>query len=105
MNWLANSLKALIGTLGVLFPSCRESARLQSDALDRQLPFFRRLGLSLHLLVCKCCRRYGRQIAFLRVAGHKCAQGEDHMPSPTLPPEARERIKRALQTNSGKEAR
>jgi len=105
MNWLANSLKALVRALGVLFPSCRDSTRLQSDALDRRLPIFRRLGLSLHLLICKWCRRYGRQIAFLRVASHKCAEGEDRIPSPTLSPEARERIKRALQANSGKDAR
>jgi len=105
MNRLANSLKSLIGALRGLFPSCRQAARLQSDALDRQLPFFRRLGLSLHLLVCKWCRRYGRQIAFLRTVAHKCENGEDLMPAPTLPPEARERIKRALQADSGKDAR
>jgi len=75
---------------------------MQSDALDRRLPFFQRAGLRLHLLFCKWCRRYGKHIGFMRWASRECAH-EDHDPRPkSLSPEARERIKQRLQAE-GKE--
>lgn len=61
-------MKARLRWIKVLSPTCREAVRLQSDSLDRTLPFPERLGLRLHLLLCKWCRRYARQIRFLREA-------------------------------------
>jgi hypothetical protein len=91
MSWLAKIVRALS-------PDCREAVRMQSDALDRPLSFSQRTGLRLHLLICKWCRRYARQIKFLRHVAH---QSEDvHPLEQTLPVEARERIKQAL--NAGK---
>ena len=89
MSWISNTLRALS-------PNCKEAVRLQSDALDRPLSPARRLGLRIHLLLCKWCRRYGKQISFLR----KVAQDYDHEHEPpqTLPAEARERIQRALKS-------
>ena len=86
-----------------LLPNCREATRLQSEALDCPLPMFRRLGLTLHLLLCKWCRRYGRQIRFLRAA----IRNQDPVPEqpgePGLSTEARERMKRTLQAAVAKE--
>ncbi len=82
--------------MGDLLPSCKEAARLQSDALDRSLPFRQRFGLRVHLLLCKWCRRYGEQIAFLRTAVHTQAQGEECLPSRALSSEAKERMKQRL---------
>ncbi len=45
--------------------SCKETTRLVSEGLDRQLPFWRRLGLRLHLVMCRGCSRYARQIKAL----------------------------------------
>jgi len=87
MSWISK-------TISVLSPNCREAVRLQSDALDRPLSPLQRAGLWLHLLLCKWCRRYGRQIAFLRTVAHDCDHA--HEPENILPPEARERIKHAL---------
>src|SRR6266702_1183026 len=80
-----------------LLPSCRDASRLQSEALDKELSFPRRFGLALHLMVCKWCRRYGRQVRFLRDAAHEHPE-EMVTPLPhKMSDEARERIKRRLQ--------
>ena len=59
--------------LETLLPTCRQVSRLQSDLLDQPLSLPRRFGLRLHLLVCKWCRRYGKQIRFLHEAAHEHA--------------------------------
>jgi hypothetical protein len=92
MNWISQTVRALL-------PSCREAIRLQSDALDQPLSPVQRTGLRIHLWLCKWCRRYGRQIRFLRAAARahpdQLCRHEPH----GLPPEARERLKRALSRN------
>lgn len=45
--------------------SCREATRLVSEKLDRDMPFWRRLGLRLHVLMCRGCSRYTRQVKTL----------------------------------------
>ncbi len=45
--------------------SCKEATRLVSEGLDHQLPFWRRLGLRLHVVMCRGCSRYTRQIKAL----------------------------------------
>ena len=47
---------------------CREVSELVSQGLDRELGFGERLALGLHFRICKGCRRFGRQMAYLRSA-------------------------------------
>ena len=96
MNWLMKMLKAPFRKAGELSPNCREATRLQSEALDRPLGLGQRIGLRIHLVLCKWCRRYGKQIAFLRSAAHRHEEQDECLPPQSLPPEARERIKRRL---------
>ncbi len=98
MNWLANILKALGRGMRDLSPNCKRSVRLQSTALDTKLPFRQRLGLWIHLMLCKWCRRYGKQIGFLRMAARGHGESEHALPPRSLPPEARDRIKQRLQS-------
>src|SRR6267378_4027239 len=97
MKQPANFLKSLFRGAAVLSPSCREATRLQSEALDRPLTFGERLGLRIHLLLCKWCRRYGKQIHFLRSAARQHEEHEDCLPNQSLRPDARERIKQRLE--------
>ena len=99
MNWLVIIVKPLVRGLAELSPGCKTAASLQSEALDRKLPLRQRFGLRVHLLLCKWCRRYGKQIAFLRNAAH---EHPDEMAEPIpqkLSAEARDRIKQKLLTN------
>jgi hypothetical protein len=81
-----------------LSPNCREASRAQSEALDHPLPLMKRIGLRLHLLMCKWCRRYGQQIRFLRTAAHEHSDELTEAAPQKLSSEARERMKRKLQT-------
>ncbi len=97
MNFLNKTLAALKSGLSSLSPTCRDVSRFQSEALDHPLPPSKRLGLWLHLLICKWCRRYGKQISFLRQTAHEHPDELIQAASQGLSCEARERIKRRLQ--------
>jgi hypothetical protein len=80
---------------------CREFARLASEALDRPLSRPEKCALQIHFLSCVACRRYARQLGFLRdalqtlsIRLHHC---DSPLPGPDLPQEARQRIKSLLE--------
>jgi hypothetical protein len=98
MNWLTNKLKSLGRGMAELSPSCREATRLQSEAMDHPLSLQKRIGLRIHLFLCRWCRRYGRQIGFLRSVAHEHEKHEETLPSQTLPTEAKQRMKERLQS-------
>ena len=88
----------------VLTLVCDESSQLMSDSLDRPLTWVERLALRLHLLICRNCRRFRRQVEFIHMAIHfvarRPAADEPLTLAPssidTLSPEARQRIADAL---------
>ena len=96
MNWLAKLVKPLARVMAALSPSCRQASRLQSEALDHKLPILQRIGLRIHLFLCKWCRRYGKQIRFLREAAHEHPNELVEPPHQKLPEAARERMKQRL---------
>ena len=53
--------------------SCRETTRLVSQGLDRELAFGERVALRVHFAYCLGCRRASRQIRFLRQAVRELA--------------------------------
>ena len=81
--------------------SCRDVTRLISESMDRSLPFGKRVGVRLHLLVCRFCARYERQLRLIREAArHLAASGKKPgaQTGDALSEEARERIRRSLRT-------
>lgn len=89
MRWMARFM-----------PPCRDVALLVSRGMDEPLPWSRRLLIRLHVGMCSLCRRYERQVRLVR---HGVRQGADPDTAPlpeTLSPEARERLRRALETGS-----
>jgi hypothetical protein len=90
--------------LSALSPDCKEASRRQSEAVHHPLPLGQRVGLRIHLLLCKWCRRYGKNLRFLQhvvehPAEHDCAEH-----ATALGPEARERMKQKLTTKSNYES-
>jgi hypothetical protein len=68
-----------------------------SESMDRKLPFYQRIGIRMHQLMCKLCSRYRRQLSFLRETIRlQAASSEDIESAIVLPPGARERIKRSI---------
>lgn len=45
-----------------LLTSCKQAARSLAESLEHPLPLHRRMGLSLHLMMCAACRQYRRQV-------------------------------------------
>ncbi len=68
-----------------------------SGSLDRALPLYQRMGIRIHLMMCKFCTRYRRQLLMLSEAIRlKSIHGEEIELPIFLPSEAKERIKRLL---------
>ncbi len=78
--------------------SCKEVSVLVSVALNHKLSWMEWLKIRFHLLFCRACRNFNRQMKILhlavgRLAGNKNDNAGD---IPTLSSEARERIKKTL---------
>ena len=89
-------MKTLAKAIALLSPTCKEASRLQSQALERKLSLMQRFGLRIHLLLCKWCRRYGKQIGFLHDAAREHPGQFSRPDAHTLSQDARERIKQRL---------
>ncbi len=76
---------------------CKDVSQRVSLSLDASLPLHQRLAVRMHLMMCRYCARFRRQLIMLR----KASRLMDDEPStdettPTLSDETRERIKKAL---------
>lgn len=92
-------MNRIVRTWRMLNLPCREMTRLASESLDHELGALEWCALRSHMLYCKACRRFLRQILFLRRALKRLAtrvETDDALPGPELPSEVRERIKAAL---------
>ena len=99
MNWLKKIAKAFISGVAGLSLNCKVAVRLQSEAIDHELSLGQRLGLRIHLLLCKWCRRYGKQITFVRDAAHAHPDKLAETVPQQLSGEARERIRQKLRAH------
>ena len=53
--------------------SCKEATRLLSQAQDRELSLREQVALRVHLAICRGCRAFSGQLAFLRRAVRRLA--------------------------------
>jgi len=88
--------------------TCNDASHLISEHQERPLDFWERWSLRMHLWMCLSCRRFERQLALMRQAlrmlGQRAeadAQGDGN--NVDFPPEARERIRKALAERSERE--
>ena len=85
---------------------CDESTRLISESLDRDLPAVERWAVRLHAIACRPCRRFRRQILFLREAlqQRSVLESEGGVDELRLSDEARTRIAGAIADKSSKDS-
>lgn len=78
--------------------SCKDMSELISLAQDQRLSIRQKMMLRMHLFFCEACSRFDKQIRFLNRAMENYVQnhssGDDTKKS--LPEDAKERIRRAL---------
>ena len=60
--------------MGRLMYSCAQAAELSSRAMEEPLGPLNRSLLGLHLMMCRGCANFSRQIDFLRRASHRFAE-------------------------------
>ena len=78
--------------------NCKAVTQIVSESMDRALPIHHRVLIRMHLLMCKYCARFSRQLLLIR----KICRSEELMPGDSddtgvIPKEACERIKKSLQ--------
>ncbi len=80
-------------------PSCKEVSRLVSESLETKLPLRKRIGLWMHLSMCRLCKGFARQLLVIRTAAkeHGESKNDSSLADATLSDDARERIRRAMQ--------
>jgi hypothetical protein len=76
--------------------NCREVSRLVSESVDRKIPTHRRLGVKIHLLMCRFCSRYSKQIRLLGEIVRLYAESVPDRAHGALSSHARQRIKSAI---------
>ncbi|MFH1918474.1 MAG: hypothetical protein ABIP48_01110 [Planctomycetota bacterium] len=82
----------------------REISRLVSESMERDLPHRQRLEVWMHLMMCRLCSGFARQIQLLRRAARENPERlgpEEVAPEARLPDEARERIRAVLGNRGG----
>jgi len=80
---------------------CRDVSRMVSESMDRELPWQKRMGIRLHLMMCRLCTRHKKQLEMIRVlmGRYSRALEESGSLSLSLPSEEKGRIKELLQNS------
>jgi hypothetical protein len=77
--------------------NCKEVSEKVSLAMDASLPIHHRMMITMHLLICKYCNRFRKQLMILRNAIRlEKLPEDDPARSGSLSNATRERIKKAL---------
>jgi hypothetical protein len=77
--------------------SCKDVSQLISESMDRSLPFYRRVLVRLHLLMCKYCSECKAHFEAMRAAScHEKLYGNELDASCALSNEGKERLKKFL---------
>jgi hypothetical protein len=92
-NWFSKRMENVICRVT---PSCTEMTHLLSREMDQPLPWFTRLQMRIHFLMCCYCRRYMESLRYLRRIFRSPESGIDQLSSERLSPEAKERLKETL---------
>lgn len=79
--------------------NCKDVSKKVSESMDRKLPFHQRMFIRIHLMMCKYCSRFKRQLMILRkMSRMETIFPKDIQQSMVLSMEARERMKKSLRS-------
>lgn len=78
---------------------CKRATELISDSRHRKLTRYERVCLALHMMICRACRAYRRQVELIEEALRESGASVDELlasAGESLSPDARQRIEDAL---------
>lgn len=80
--------------------NCKEVSEMVSESMDRSLPFYQRVLMRLHLLMCKYCARCREQFETIRAASRfGDLHGKELDDSQALSNDGKERLKEFLKNH------
>ena len=80
--------------------NCKDVSQLISESMDRSLPFYQRVLLRMHLLMCKYCARCREHFEAISAAScHEELHGKELDDSRALSNDGRERLKKFLKNH------
>lgn len=78
---------------------CKDVSQQVSRSMDIQLPYFHRIAIEMHLLMCQYCARFRRQLIMLRKMSRHIDGNQSGAESISkLSKESKERIKKSLRS-------
>ncbi|MFN2355158.1 MAG: zf-HC2 domain-containing protein [Desulfopila sp.] len=80
--------------------NCKDISRLVSDSMDRNLSLRHRLGIRFHLMMCRYCHRFARQLKRMRQVIRK-ETAPQTPPRQTLSDEQKQQIREQLKSHLG----
>lgn len=87
----------LVDVMNNWMMNCEEVSKLVSQSLDIKLPFHQRIGIRLHLMMCKLCKQNFRQLLDMRKTLRLFMKEADNIAPPEiLPPEKGAQIKKEM---------
>ena len=80
-------------------PNCKEVSRLVSESMETEIPLRKRIGLWIHLRMCRLCKGFAAQLRVIQTAAkqHGESESDTSLADVVLPDESRERIRSAMQ--------
>jgi hypothetical protein len=75
--------------------SCKKISGMISESMDRDLSVYKRMGIRFHLMMCSLCRRYQKQLFFIRSVLQQSDDVENSS-SQSLSLDARKRIEKEV---------
>lgn len=75
---------------------CDDISHLISQSMDDTLPLHVRIGIRLHLIVCRWCTRYKKQLTLIHQSLIIMDNDADILPPKKLPEDVKHRLKRLL---------
>ncbi len=78
---------------------CEDISRKISQSMDKQLPWHQRIAIWFHLMMCRYCQLFRRQMILLReISRFKGLPGSHDASSEKLSDETKEKIKAKLRS-------
>lgn len=79
--------------------NCKDISQLVSDSMDRRLSWRQRLGIRFHLLMCRYCSRYQKQMFLLRRLLRQQVKPHQVSSLPALDEAGKDRLRRIIDQN------
>jgi len=77
-------------------PRCPQVIRILSLGMDKELSLLTRIKLRIHYLMCSFCKRYAKQLKYMREVAREFPEKIGEVSDATLSAEAKQRLKEAL---------